>query len=297
MRVDDIKIHPREHDLILATHGRALWVLDDISPLEKPGTASGKARLEVFDIRPAVSFRQFETGGAQEGNKPFEAPNAPYGALITYRLKDKPKEKVKITAIDSSGRTIRELEGTAEAGLNRISWDLRYPTLGEVTPEQVWAISEGFFYRVVPGPLVEPGDYTMRVSVGDEAVEKKLHVQEDPNISISAQDRAVRHQAIVRGWDLYKTAFDGSERFTKFRANLTKTVDSWKEKDAPAIPAEAKKQAEELAKKIKDLEPSFVSPSDFANLPLHVIPPVADRIAHAFFNIESVYGSAAAAGP
>src|SRR3954454_20577739 len=92
----------------------------------------------------------------------------------------------------------------------------------------------------------------------------------------------------MRGYELYKTGFQGAERFTRLRTSLTKTIDSWKEKDAPPIPEPLKKGADELLKKVKDMERLFTAPSDPTNTPTkYVPPPVADRIAHALYNIET----------
>jgi hypothetical protein len=102
VRVDDIKIHPREHDLILATHGRALWILDDIGSLETIGTAV-PSELTLFDIRPAISWRQFETSSGVEAQKPLAAPNPSYGATITYSLPQATKERPAITVLDAQG--------------------------------------------------------------------------------------------------------------------------------------------------------------------------------------------------
>ncbi len=172
VRVDDIKIHPREHDLILATHGRALWILDDITSLEESSSEKAGMELCLFDIRPAISWRKFDQTSALDGEKAFAAVNPPYGALITYGLKQATKEKVAVTILDKQGKVVRELNGTGSAGINRINWDLRYSTPVEPTPEQRWAMAEGFFYRVVEGPVVEPGEYTVRVSVGKDQATK-----------------------------------------------------------------------------------------------------------------------------
>jgi hypothetical protein len=287
VRIDDIKIHPREHDLILGTHGRALWILDDIGALERAGTASQNSLLELFDIRPTTSWRQYETSGAQEGNKPFEAPNPSYGALITYRLKQGSKEKVPITVLDQQGNTIQQFDGTQSEGLNRVAWNLRYKAVAEATPEQRWAISEGFFYKVVDAPLVEPGVYSVQVGEGPGQVTKTVHVDDDPVISISAHDRTLRHDAIMRGYELYKTGNAWDKNFVALRASLTKTVNSWKEKDATSVPDALKKQAEELSKKLDGMAPLFTSSQDPLNQPLkHVPPPVTDRISHVLFNLE-----------
>ena len=96
MPVDDIQVHPRENDLVLGTHGRGVWILDDATPLvEAPsGVVAGKD-VELFDIRPAVQTRTYN-GGGNSGHKAFFGDNPPEGALLTYFLKDKPGDKDKV---------------------------------------------------------------------------------------------------------------------------------------------------------------------------------------------------------
>jgi hypothetical protein len=152
VRVDDIKIHPREHDLIIATHGRGIWILDDITPLEQM-TQSQRVETTLFDIRPAIGWREFETSSGAEGQRPFAAPNPLYGAMIDYNLPAATKEKVSIAILDAKGKLVRELEGTAFEGLNRVAWDLHYASVEPPTAEQRWAIAGGFFYKAIDGPM------------------------------------------------------------------------------------------------------------------------------------------------
>ncbi len=84
--VYDIQIHPRDHDLILATHGRSLLIMDDISPLEQMSDNMLSSDLHVFDIRPATEFHLFNNKGFT-GAREFIAPNPPYGVVMNYFLK------------------------------------------------------------------------------------------------------------------------------------------------------------------------------------------------------------------
>src|SRR5262249_51834207 len=161
----------REHDLIIATHGRSLWILDDITAVEQMSRAA-RQEMTLFDIRPATSWRLIETSSGQEGQRPFAAENPPMGAVINYTLPKATNDKVTIAILDSQGKLVRELEGTGFEGLNRVTWDLRYPATGPSTSEQKWAIAGGFFYRGANAPQVEPGVYTVKVSQGANVATK-----------------------------------------------------------------------------------------------------------------------------
>ena len=127
VRIDDLVIQPREHDLIAGTHGRSIWIMDDISPLEQMGdrVMTNADGGYLFDIRPATAWasdiqEQVEVGGA----KHFRGENPAPGANISYWLKSGAND-VKITITDMAGNEIRTLEGTKDAGVNRVNWDLR----------------------------------------------------------------------------------------------------------------------------------------------------------------------------
>lgn len=131
--VNDIQIHPREHDLILGTHGRGVWILDDITWMEQLAGKTDSANAMLFDPRPAVEFRTANLK-AVTGSRVFTSPNAPSGGILTYYLKNKPDGDVKLTILDKSGKTVlRELTDLAsDPGLYRVIWDMR--VAGQPTP-------------------------------------------------------------------------------------------------------------------------------------------------------------------
>ncbi len=123
-RVDDILVHGRDGDLIIATHARGVWIADDITPLQQlPGAASQEAAL--FDIRPAVAWLpDRQRGQYAGGQRRFVGENPTRGTMISYYLKSAPAGDVKITIADAAGRTIRTIDGTKLQGINRVNWNL-----------------------------------------------------------------------------------------------------------------------------------------------------------------------------
>ncbi len=122
--VFDLQIHPREHDLILATHGRSFWIMDDISALENMNPDVLTADLKLFPGRPAIEWKMANYRGFT-GTNLFFAPNAPAGLILDYFAKT--GGPVRVTVADASGKTVRTINGRAEAGaINRLTWDLRY---------------------------------------------------------------------------------------------------------------------------------------------------------------------------
>jgi hypothetical protein len=115
-RVDDILVHPRDNDLIVATHARSLWIADDITPLQQMASV-GSQDVVLFDVRPAVAYLADRQRGQQTGGqKAFVGENPPRGTAISYYLKSAATGDVKITIADATGRTIRTLDGPKDQG-------------------------------------------------------------------------------------------------------------------------------------------------------------------------------------
>jgi len=125
VRIDDIIIHPRERDLIAGTHGRSIYILDDISPLEQMTDQTTQGDAHFFDVRPATAWltdiqKQITVGGA----KHFRGQNPAPGTAISYWLKGNAND-VRVSITDITGREVRVIEGPKTSGLHRVRWDLR----------------------------------------------------------------------------------------------------------------------------------------------------------------------------
>ena len=158
--VYDLAIHPRDRDLVVGTHGRGVYIID-IKPLEELTTATVSEPLHVFDIKPATVFSYKQPRGLG-ASKLFTAPNPDYGAAIYYYLKDKSDEPVKVVIADALGKALVTLDGENKAGLHRIVWDLRSGKTEEGKPAPA---------------LVKPGDYVVRIEIGEKVVKKKVRVE------------------------------------------------------------------------------------------------------------------------
>ncbi len=122
--VFDLQIHPRDHDLILATHGRSIWIMDDISALEEMNTQTLTTDLKIVGTRPGIQWKMADYRGFM-GTSNFLAPNAPAGLTVDYFTKS--AGPVRATITDASGGAVRTLNARAEANVvNRLTWDMRY---------------------------------------------------------------------------------------------------------------------------------------------------------------------------
>jgi len=160
--VDDLVIHPRERDLVVATHGRSLYILDDVTPIAQLTRETRNKPLAVFAPMPAKP--RFYTGRNYGGGAGiFRAPNPPMGAAITYWLRDGSPDGVKIAVNDPAGATVRELTGPGRPGLNRVVWDLqadakhRIPTVDAQRHGQAQFVPAGEYAVKVTLATAEPG--------------------------------------------------------------------------------------------------------------------------------------------
>lgn len=177
--VRDVLIHPAQNDLILATHGRGIWVLDDITALQQMDDSVAKEAVHVFPVRPAYRYSLRATRFGI-GDKTYTAPNPTYGAFITYNLRAAGPTKIEI--LDSKGALVRELKDPPGAqGWNRIAWDLRY---------------EG------GRPQALPGTYRVRVSAGGAIDEQPIQVLLDPEIRALQEDLELQFEYSARVKDL-----------------------------------------------------------------------------------------------
>jgi photosystem II stability/assembly factor-like uncharacterized protein len=180
--VHDIIVHPRANDLIIATHGRSIYVLDDATPVQQLTPEVAREDVHLFDVRAAMRYATRMTRYGV-GDKAFAGQNPPYGALVSYYFKAKPddKTKPKIQILDPSGKVISEIENIAkERGLNRVNWNLRY---GGPTVRRPPTDEEVQFAGGPRGPQVLPGTYTVRLVVGDKSYDRKVEVQLDPTVN------------------------------------------------------------------------------------------------------------------
>jgi hypothetical protein len=170
-RVDDILVHPRDNDLIVATHARSIWIADDVTPLQQMASA-GAQDVVLFDIRPAIAYLPDRQRGQQTGGqKAFAGENPPRGAMINYYLKAPASAGVTITIADVIGRTVRTLEGPKDAGINRVNWNL--------APQPLGGRAAAFAGGRGGAQAVDPGTYIVTLSVDGKTFTKPVSVLQD----------------------------------------------------------------------------------------------------------------------
>ena len=203
MPIYEIKQHPRDNDLILATHARGIWILDDPTPIQQ-WAKSENADSFLFDSEGAtiMNVANDQMKGF-EGDRLFLGQNPVAGATLAYRLKAEAKD-VKFIIKDGNGTVVRELSGDAtrdrnKAGLNLLKWDLRVQPLRPLPPPPGAPAGGGgggggggFGGGGNNGPFVLPGTYKATLNVnGRDAQTIDVAVKGDPQIQITDADRKI----------------------------------------------------------------------------------------------------------
>jgi photosystem II stability/assembly factor-like uncharacterized protein len=145
--VHDLKVHPRERELIAGTHGRSIWIVD-IAPLQQLGDSVIAATAYLFQPKTAYQYGQSPLGGGSPGHKVFRAPTPQYGAEIAYRLTaGERRSRTTVVITDAKGDTVRTIQGPGGPGLHRVTWNFqgRPPAPVALSPSQkrdsVWLVA------------------------------------------------------------------------------------------------------------------------------------------------------------
>lgn len=253
----EITLHPRDNAMILATHGRGVWILDDLSVLQNLAEARRNS-LHLFPIKPAVQRRAAaDRMHTWVGDRFFLGKNPPFGAVIAYHLGGSVKE-ISLNIRDASGATIRELKGdifkdSKTAGIQTVVWDLRVEPL----PRRTGSTDNvpAFFGGGGDGPLVLPGSYEALLRVdGQETPARKFEVKGDPETLITEADRKRRFEAQMELHRIRRSIAGAGESLSALNDRLNTIKAALKDnKDAAAD----LKQVEALSKQFVPIGREF----------------------------------------
>lgn len=247
--VHEILIHPRENDLILATHGRAIWTFDDATPLQLMSPAIAAKNTHLFPMRAAVRYNQGDLSW-NYGSKQYRGTNAPYGAQITYWLKAKPAAdslvKVEILQAGSVIRTLKK--PSADAGFNRVTWDLRMQP-PKVLSDMPGDSAEPGDWRARPvGPQVLPGQYVVRLTVNGESQEQPLSIRIDGTSTVAEVELRKQYDQAVRLNQMITSMVETERNLSAFKGQVDERRTSATEMRGDAAKELSQAAGEEIGK-------------------------------------------------
>lgn len=288
--VMDMAIQERENDLVLGTHGRALYVIDDYSALRGLNEADFNERLKILSVTDGQQYAPRQSPSTRfDASGGFRAPNEPYGAVVTFMMsgddlthpdadKDrnrriaarksdngdsdnddndegngKKEEKITVTVTNAAGEVIRTFKATVQQGINRVVWG------HEVDGARRMPSKRPAEDQLPRGPQVVPGTYGITLKYGDAEASVEARVLADPRFEVSAVDRQKNFAHRQRMAALAGTAADAVERLINARADIdviaglaSKAAGKDAGEDDPN--AALGKESEELKEKLEALE-------------------------------------------
>ena len=227
----------KDNDLVVATHGRAFWILDDLSPLRQYSDET--QAKDAFLYKPATAYRMQAGAGGERHPSKRTGQNPPAGAVIYYFLKDAPKKdaEAKIEILDAAGKVIRKYSSTEyepleepldpddkkpekqlkpDAGLNRFVWDLRYEEAHRVPGYYLWEYGTG-----ARGPVAVPGHYQVRLTVGGQSQTADLDLKLDPRVKVSQSDLEAQFNLLMETRDELSRVYDAVNQIQDVRGQLS----------------------------------------------------------------------------
>jgi photosystem II stability/assembly factor-like uncharacterized protein len=233
----DMTIHG--NDLVVGTYGRGFWVLDDISPLRQVAVSMAAEPAHLFKPAQAIRVRRNVNGDTPFPPEVPHALNPPDGALIYYYLSSKPAGVVTLDVTDSAGHSVRHMSSApippsgdgpppvpdfwvekpaplpADPGMSRVNWNLRYDSPPAFSHSYEINANPGLTPASPEGPLVEPGEYTLTLTVDGRAYKQTVTVVNDPRSPARASDLHAQHElqmklynGITEAWKARQEAED-----------------------------------------------------------------------------------------
>lgn len=271
--IRDLQIHKGEKDLVVATHGRSFWVLDDITPLYEIKDKTIKADKHLFKPRPAYRMQGGQSDDMSSGT------NAPNGVIVRYFFKKKPSTEIKLQFLTLKGDTIntysstKDLKGepmkiakefyqdpkkekagfiTAKAGMNSFVWNMRYPNATAVDGINVMWAGNGVGAKVVPG------SYIVRL-IEDKTIiaEAPVEIKLDPRVTTSAADLKEQfdlHQKVNKKVDEAHIAIN---QLRKIRTQINGYIGAVKD---TVVVNQMKKMTKPTIEKLDKIESTLMQP-------------------------------------
>ncbi len=288
--IHDLVIQKRENDIVVATHGRSFWILDDISPLYELSEQIAASDAHLF--KPSHAYRM--SGGSRQQAIPTEGENPPNGVVVRYYFKEAPKDELKIYFLTASGDSVINYSSKktkkgdpikvskefytdetitrpgslpAQAGTNRFVWDMRYADATQVDGTNImWSGS-------VIGPQAVPGKYLVHLYDGDKMIGKEdFEIMKDPRIPSTAADFKAQFDLANKINDKLSETHKGINKLRSVRKQMNEYMQSVKDSSVSKQLKELSKPMLEELEKIENtlMQPKSKAGQDALNFPIQL---------------------------
>ncbi len=242
--VRDMVIQPRENDLVVATHGRGILIIDDITPLRYLTPELLGKEMAFLPSRPYLLRNQ---GYAQEfpGDGEFMGPNPPEAALLTYYLKKRHIfGDMHLEVYGPDGKKIRELAAGKRKGINRVQMPIRLKP--PRVPTSKTLSFAGFF-----GPFLEPGTYTVKIIKKDKVLEGAFVIKNDPSLPYTDEDRALQRKTLMKAYHML-------EDLAYLDRQVTDVMEQAAERKKEDVPRSLEKKLDAVIRQMKAIHVKLV---------------------------------------
>jgi len=241
----------KDDDLVVATHGRGFWILENISSLRAITPEIATAPVHLFEVPPTIRTLR---GGSGWSGSPDEARNPPRGVMVEYYLAQAATSEVELTFLEPNGEIIKQFSSrtkerrspSTRAGMNRFFWDMRYP--GTKMPPSPGAL-DGFLsidYSPPSPPVAPPGQYIVRLSVDGQTHEQPFEIRKDPRVKAGDNDLRAQFELMVDIRDRFSEVADTIIRIREVRAQL--------EEHRAELPEDSRLKADRILKEFREIE-------------------------------------------
>lgn len=243
--IRDMAIQQRENDLVLATHGRGILIIDDITPLQELKPEYLDQELVFLVSRPyEIGYLGYKIN--RQGDDEFLASNPNNSLQITYYLKKRHIfGNMDIEVYDDEGKKIKTLPAGKRKGINRVSWQMRKKP--PRVPSSVQLLGQAFV-----GPTYPPGDYTVKIKKGNNMYKGEVKIIYDPNSKHSVEDREIRYKTIIKAYDLL-------ENIAFIDKRINEINDQTEEKSKGVRNEELKEKLNSLSEEMKNLRKEMLA--------------------------------------
>lgn len=218
--VRDLAIHPETNDLVIATHGRGIYILDDISPLRELSNELLNNDVVMLKPQPGVLSSRGFGGAFPSAAGEYAGGNYTQDAVIVYYLKERATTgEVKLEYYDANGKFLYDLPASKRKGLNRVTWGMR------MKPAKAAKTGASLDMGGFISPLLDPGTYTIKLKMGEKSYETKIDLVEDKNSPHSLADRQLQRKTSLELFEMVKDLAFFTQQVVDLQAALKTNMD------------------------------------------------------------------------